>query len=375
MFPRFIPLTTLWLSLLGSAVWASGPPQQDLSTVWSNPAQMPDFGERVPLLSTFSGRAYVNDSDRLLDLLVDTQEESQRLEQQANSSILLPSDMEPLIALLKRMDGRRSTSNAMAGFATALSHNDNQFALHFNMSGRSASRFVFDPDDEARLRAAPLLGAFFTTDLQSQVLISGALTGEAGLTYARTLDDDGKRRLGVTVKHQEIVLYQREVTLSEYSESKLYDRHRDLRRHHGANIDIGYRQHWRRLSAGLAVTNLVHGSYRGPLGDNFQLRPQFKLGLDYQHRWGSLALKHDITPQPGFAEVAGRRLTALDAGLPLGDHLQLKLGFQHVDKDRDGDAWRLGLRYQLLEAFHMEVRYDYASPRESGGQAQIQLLF
>lgn len=376
-FPSRCVALAVFLALSSAASGHTSVPAAEvleLGGVWRNPALLPTVDKRSGFLGNLSGSSYLNDREELLDNLLETRDEAFRLEEKARRFEFLPGDEAELAVLLKSMDNTAATAQVRGGLLLAPPFGDGRFAVSIAARSRFAARFEYDSGDEERLRLTPLLVHTDLIELQSRVLASGVAVGAVGLTYARPLTDSGDTVLGATLKHQEILLYERDIPIKRYRESELFELDSHTDRRSQPNIDVGVYRRWGDWGASLTLRDLVQTTYRGPLGSRYRHRSMVEAGVALEREWGRIELDADITRAPGFGEMSGRRVVSLRSAFPLWRRFSGELGYRWVSVDRDDNAMTGAIRYQLLEGFHIRLEGVLAGRRELGGAFELQLL-
>lgn len=346
--------------------------QTGVSKLWQNPAHIPSNDSDEPVWIGVGNGGYFNDRNQLLDAFDELQAESRRLEETSSQRPLLPSDVEPLIAALQAVDGRILTGSGGASFALSLPLTVLDLVLFSSASGRMATTFDYDPEDANTLRSATLIGAFTATDLESRIIATGVITTDIGVTAAKTVPEFYGARLGVTLKHQVISLFDRSIEIDEYEEGDLRDRHRNISTDRFTNIDVGVSKQWQRWSAGIAVANLIQEDARSPTGRKYHQQAGVRVDVGYQaDRWAVSMSWDPIATQQGFGFLEDERRVSTQFQWQWSPDLSLNAGFHKVVEGRDDDAISLGAGWQISKRWSTKLAYLYAGAREQGGAFQI----
>lgn len=346
--------------------------QTGVSELWQNPAHIPSNDSDEPVWIGIGNGGYFNDREQLLDAFDELQAESRRLERTSSQRPLLPSDVEPLIAALQAVDGRILTGSGGASLALSLPTTVLDLVLFSSASGRMATTFDYDPEDANTLRSATLIGAFTATDLESRIIVTGVITTDIGITAAKTVPEFYGARLGVTLKHQVISLFDRSIEIDDYEEGDLRDRHRNISTDRFTNIDLGISKQWQRWSAGVAVANLIQEDARSPTGRKYYQQAGVRVDLAYQAERWSVAMSWDPAPtQQGFGFLEDERRLSTQFEWQWSEDLSLNAGFHKVVEGRDNDAVSVGGAWRISKRWSTQMAYLYAGAREQGGAFQI----
>ena len=184
--------------------------RRDLEPVLHNPSRRESLEETVVHVSGFS---YLNNRDRLLDELLDARNAAVALETSVRQLRYFPGDEEELMQLLKGMDGKATTAQAGIGLVLGIPWRDDRYSLTATAYTRFAGTFEYEPSDEPKLRLAPLISFIELSELESRMRVSGI--GVSELALHRRIDEISLPATTVTVslKHQEIWLYERDVPI------------------------------------------------------------------------------------------------------------------------------------------------------------------
>ncbi len=342
----------------------------DIKRVLRNSAQRPGLSETVLNVTGFT---YVNDRESLLDDLLETRDASFELDEKVRQLNYRSGDENRLINLLQQMDGHSATAQAGLSLVLGAPLLDDRYALSLNGETRFAGTFYYDSSDERKLRLAPVIAFIELAELESHVEVSGVGIGELALHRAFSLSGVDETQFSLSLKHQEIWLYERDVQIRRYRESDLFRLNSYTRKYSRANVDLATSREWKRWTFGLSVRDLIEGTYRGPEGTQFHLRTRAELQLDYSLDWARLSLDRDLSPQAAFGQMKGRRETRLGIVAPISRRFSIGLSYLAVERDRDEDAVGASISYHLPAGFHLRFTGNMASRQELGGSFQIQL--
>lgn len=342
----------------------------DVKKVLRNAAQRPAVAETVLNVAGFT---YVNDDESLLDDLLEAKDASFELDEKVRQLSYRPGDENKLIGLLQQMDGQSATAQAGLSIVIAARVWDDRYTLSLNTRTRFAGEFFYDSGDEAKLRLAPIIAFIELTELDSHVEVSGIGVGELALHRKFQFSRFGETQFAISLKHQEIWLYERDVRIKRYRESDLFKLDSFTRKFSRANVDIAASRTLANLTIGLGLRDLIESRHRGLEGSVFHLRTRAELQLDYALPWGRLSLDHDLTPQPGFGVMHSRRESRLAVDVPVTSRINLGASYLAIGRDRDADSLGATISYHLPAGFHLQFTGNIASRRELGGSFQIQL--
>lgn len=366
----FWPFCCLLLLGSGNLCASDAAERFDIKRVLRNAAQRPAVAETVLNVAGFT---YVNDSEALLDDLLDTRDASFELDEKVRRLDYRPGDETTLIDLLQQMDGHSATAQAGLSIVIAAPLLEDRYTLSLDTRTRFAGTFFYDRGDEQKLRLAPVIAFIELAELESHVDVSGIGLGEVALHRQFQLDVFGETQFALSLKHQEIWLYERDVQIKRYRESDLFRLNNFTRKFSRANIDIAASRHWGHWTVGVGLRDLFESTYRGPEGSYFHLRTRAELQLDYALPWGHVSIDRDLSPQPGFGVMRGRRETRVALAVPVSSRLSLGASYLAIERDRDADALGVTIAYHLPMGFHLQFTGNIASRRELGGSFQIQL--
>lgn len=342
----------------------------DMTALQRNASLRPNTRETVLAVSGFS---YLNDRESLLDDLLETRDAAFELEADVRRLSYRPGDEQPLIDLLKSMDGNAATARAGLALHLADPLLADNWALSLSARTRFAGRFFYEEGDEDKLRLAPLLAFIDLAELESRVRVSGVGLGELALHRRLNWLPNTPLQFAVSFKHQEIWLFERDVRVQRYRESDLFKLSEFTREHSRPNLDISVASQWRNWQLGLVLRDLVETTLSGPQGATYHLRTRAELQADYAFDWGRVSLDHDLSPRPAFGDMRGRRETRLALDFPVSQRFNLGLAYEVIARDRDDNIGSVSLGYALLDSFHLRFTGSIANGRELGGAFQIQV--
>ncbi|MBD2858031.1 conjugal transfer protein TraF [Spongiibacter sp. KMU-158] len=343
----------------------------ELAQLFENPADMALDAKAENDLLYAGGGLFFDDSQSLLDKALELTQEVERLEARSRGLILIPGDEQDLVDAMKDADRARThfRSNIHLGFQSAESPQQSWLlSSRFDLSGR----FYYDEDDENRLRFASITGLFMPLELGSHVQVSAVHALNIGYNYRFQFEALPNTQLAATPKFQVINLIERYINQAEYQEKDVFRFSRDLDEHYQLNLDLGLRHQLGPLGMHLVVTDIYNQKMEGVLGTTYQQRSQFKAGFDYRPSWGEIKLMSDLTPAPGFGELAARRDTRLSTRLNLSSKFSLTAGANSVSGHDEKDSFSLGLGYRLRD-LRLLVEGHTAGARELGFQLGMQL--
>ncbi len=346
--------------------------RRNLQPVLGNAAQRPDLVETV---AHSSGYTFLNDREEMLDDLLKARREAAALESSVRRFEYRPGDEEPLIRRLQSLDNTATTFQAGIGLVIGGPVFDDRYTVSAQAHTRFAGTFDYVESDEPKLRLAPVIAFFELSELESRARVSGYGVGEVALH--RRLDEVNitATTVSTSLKYQAISLYEREVPIQDYRESDFFELSGFTRDFHRANVDLSSSTELGRWRVGLTLRDLFESTYRGPRGSTFHLRTRGELRIDYQFDWARVSLFQELTPQPAFGEMKGRRETVLGVEKPISRRFVVGASYMHVARDRDNDSLSLSLSYHLLDSFYIGVTGTAASDRELGGAFRLQLPF
>lgn len=364
------PFLYLVLVLSGNTFAEEVGARFDIKRMLGNAAQRPVLEETVLNVAGFT---YVNDREDLLDDLLDTRDASFELDAAVRQLSYRFGDEDRLINLLKQMDGHSATAQAGLSIALAGPALDDRYALTINARTRFAGTFFYDPGDEQKLRLAPVIAFIELAELDSHVDVSGVGLGELALHRQFHLPAFDKTQFAVSLKHQEVWLYERDVQIKRYRESDLFRLSNFIRKFSRANIDLAASHQWGDWTLGLGLRDLFESTHRGPEGSDFHVRTRAEMQLAYDMDWGRLSLDHDLSPQPAFGVMRGRRETRLALDVPVSRRINLGASYLAIERDRDENVFGVTIAYHLPAGFYLQFTGNAASRSELGGSFQIQL--
>ena len=356
---------------LSNATAIDAPDDNRLQLLHSRYAAFPVNKRYTDTALQGDGYAFLNDNDRLLDKLKNIYDEGLALQGRSRGLLVIPGDEVALVEQLERAADDK-TSFAAGGRFALLTKNKNWIIVggsEFTGSGR----FIYDEDDATRLRFATVVGLFSFGQLQSHMDVSALWTNYLGVNHRFQFDAMPNTHFGITTKIQNISVIERSISVSEYEESKLFDRGRDINNNIQLNADLGVEHYAGPWTLGLQIDDIYQQSMKGVEGTIYQQRSRISSNIIYTNSWTSLQLSADLTPQKGFGELNSRRRYELSTILPVSNRVDIVLGYQWFDSDNDSDLPSAGLRYRLGELLRIDAQFSYAGPREFGGGVSLQL--
>ncbi len=357
--------------LISTHVTADSAGDQRLSSLHTRSAAFPAINSHSEPALQGDGYGFVNDADSLLDNLKNIYDEGVALDGRSRGILVIPGDETELVEQLENADND-ITSFAAGGHFALLTQDKNWVVVggsEFNGSGR----FIYDEGDANRLRFATILGLFSLGELQSSVNVSALWKNYLGLNYRFSLESMPNTQIGITAKLQNISVIEREISIEDYDEDKLFDRGRDVENSIQANADLGIEHQVDNWLFNLDFNDIYQQEIEGPEGTRYQQRTHISSSINYRANWASLRLDADLSPQKGFGELSSRRAYALSGLLPVSEKLQLLLGYTWLHSGNDSNLPTVGLHYRLGELLRIEAQFSYAGPREFGGGASLQL--
>ncbi|QKT02852.1 conjugal transfer protein TraF [Ectothiorhodospiraceae bacterium 2226] len=358
----FTALDARALGMAGTGVAAGAPHQAALY----NPALLaahPDqrFGLMLPSIGVRAA-----DPQDLFDELDDFQDRElvERLEAAVAAAEANPSPTtaeavqdaaRDLKAGLERLHGRALVADAQAGLGIAVPSQSLGVAVsgHGWASGggllsiSEADLALMDQyiDYDGSGAPPPFEG---DRDLQSQVLLRGAVIAELGVSLARAFSVGGRTiALGITPKYQNVRTLDygfqvqdedAEISLSE-GERQYSNFNADL----GIATELGGG-----FLAGAVVKNVISQRYATVEGNEVTLKPQVRVGLAHRSKWTTLAVDMDLTENDPLGYDERTRYLALGAELNLWNTVQLRGGYRRNLVSTDisaGDIYAVGLGF------------------------------
>lgn len=327
---------------------------------------------RQPVLAQTSGSYWLNDADSLLSELLDTAEAVRGLIAESNRQLILfPGDADPVIEQMKSADGRRASARGALGLAAPLPLTEH-WLLSLGGDGRLSGTFRYDPEDESRIRLAITTGGLTGADLESTVDAAGVL--EMDLAVQRAWDWR-QWQLGLTLKAQHIILHQRSIPLSEYEDDDLFDRGRDTRSYYHGNASLGLAREFGAWRWQTAVENIIAREFEGPLGEHYYLRPQWRMGVSRDTRFGLFSLDSELTARQGFGLVSDTQWHDVNWRFAVHPKLDLSIGGRWVQKGDDDHGMSLAMDYHLPSDFHLGAFVRAAGSRQLGAGVDVQFFF
>lgn len=355
-------------ALLFSSVYsvASTP----LGKALQSPALTPALHQ--PVLAQVSGSYWLNDADSLLSELLDTAEAVRGLIAESNQQLILfPGDADPVIAQMKSADGRRASARGALGLAAPLPITEH-WLFSVGGDGRLSGTFNYDPEDESRIRLAITTGGLTGADLESTVDAAGVL--EVDLAVQRAWGWQAWQ-LGLVLKAQHIILHQRSIPLSEYEDDDLFDRGRDTRSYYHGNLSLGLARQFGQWHWHTDIENIIAREFEGPLGEQYHLRPQWRMGIARDTRLGQLSLHSELTARQGFGLVSDTQWHDLEWRFAVHPKLDLAVGGRWVQKGDDDHSLSLAMDYHLPSDFHLGAFVRAAGSRQLGAGVDVQFFF
>lgn len=356
---------------LSNSTAIDAPDDNRLQLLHSRYAAFPAHNDYADTSLQGDGYAFLNDNDRLLDTLKNIYDEGLALQGKSRGLLIIPGDEVALVEQLERAADDK-TSFAADGHFALLTKNKNWVIVggsEFTGSGR----FIYDEDDATRLRFATVFSLFSFGDLQSHMKVSALWTNYLGVNHRFQFEAMPNTYFGVTTKIQNISVIERNISVSEYEESKLFDQGRDIKNNIQLNADLGIEHYAGPWTFGLQIDDIYQQSMKGVEGTRYQQRSRISSNIIYTNNWTSLQLCTDLTPQKGFGELNSRRRYELSSALPVSNRVDIVLGYQWFDSDNDSNLPSAGLRYRLGEQLRIDAQFSYAGPREFGGGVSLQL--
>jgi len=277
---------------------------------------------------------------------------------------------------LEELDGDAVRFDIGAGTLFAAPNSTLGVSLHVTAQGRGTVEGAIDNDQDDTESDIPFLRDIadaasaaeveqernqFDEDNDGQIeddfdsegrVLAGAI-GEAGISFAGTLDVQGQPiHLGVTPKIQNVRTFDFVANVDNFDEDEFDGDEFETEETYfnfdmGASATLGDADQWR---VGAVVKNLIprtlettenNGSEQaGVFGqEEMRIDPMVTVGIAHQSGWHTLTADIDLTQNKGMGQMADRQFLSLGGEINLLDWIQVRGGLRHnIEGDTGGDG-------------------------------------
>ncbi len=354
-----------------------------IESVRHNPALIHHLPKTVDTFA-FSWSIGVNafDEDDFINDVDDGEEAIDELQEKADNGTIQSGDSEPVIQSLRAMSGdvvQLGLDDTMVFGFPRDSDEKYSFALSLGANADIGINFQLDESDVQTVRDAESTGQFDESSLVSQLRASGVMIIEAGLTGARDTKIaqlPNPVTLGVTLKYQDIRVIDYVESIGNFDDLEDIDDDQYRKDHTGINLDLGaHTKLSHNLSAGIVIRNLIPKSYSGPVGDDFDSKPQLAAGLTHHSGWLSTSLDLDLTKREGFSVLPDRQDAKLSVEIHAGSWAQFRFGYRtDISGDYD-DSISAGFGFSYGSNFNIDLGVFQAGGESAGVGLQFGFAF
>jgi hypothetical protein len=208
--------------------------------------------------------------------------------------------------------------------------------------------------------------------LQSRLNVRGLAQEEIGVSFAHQFVSLGDTSIGITPK--QVKYYTFDYSVSPASSNITFDQGR--KDYSGTNVDVGVaKELGSGFRAGLVGKNMVKKTFTTALGNQIELKPQYRAGISHQTDWTTIALDVDLTKNDPVGFDKATQYAAIGAEFNLLGWLQLRAGYR---SDRTGNYKGLpsvGVGIALFKSLHIDAAYARRDNEEVMAAVQLGLRF
>jgi hypothetical protein len=210
------------------------------------------------------------------------------------------------------------------------------------------------------------------TNLASRLNVRGLGQAELGVAFAHQFASLDNTAIGITPK--QVKYYTFDYSVSPASSNITFDQGR--KDYSGTNVDVGVaKELGSGFRAGLVGKNMVKKTFTTALGNQIELKPQYRAGISHQTDWTTIALDVDLTKNDPVGFDKATQYAAIGAEFNLLGWLQLRAGYR---SDRTGNYKGLpsvGVGIALFKSLHIDAAYARRDNEEVMAAVQLGLRF
>lgn len=190
----------------------------------------------------------------------------------------------------------------------------------------------------------------------SWVSASAIWSTDIGLSAAHVFqfNEASALKVGTSLKYQQVSLYDYFVdNVDDFDEDEIENCDSKAS---GANIDLGVSytfQEW--LSIGFVAENLISKDYTSKLGNVYELKPQYTLGVAAQYGIVTFMADVELVENSGFIEVAETQYANIGAKLNFWRQASLSVGYQIDMKGNDENLFSVGIGISPGDVVSMDL--------------------
>ncbi|MDH4189625.1 MAG: conjugal transfer protein TraF [Betaproteobacteria bacterium] len=210
------------------------------------------------------------------------------------------------------------------------------------------------------------------SSLQSRFDLRGVAQEEIGVSLAHQFESLDNIAIGVTPKQMKYWTF--DYSVNPQNANITVDQGR--KDYSGSNFDLGIAKDLGSgFRAGLVGKNVISKSFTTALGNQIDLKPQYRAGISHHTDWTTVALDFDITRNNPVGLEKATQYIALGAEFNLLDWFQLRAGYR---TDRTGNYQGLpsiGLGIALFGTLHVDAAIARRGNEEFMGALQLGVRF
>jgi hypothetical protein len=208
--------------------------------------------------------------------------------------------------------------------------------------------------------------------LNSQVKLRGLVQEEIGVSFAHQFASLGDTAIGVTPKQVKYITL--DYVVSPQHANITIDQGK--KEYSGSNLDFGVaKELGSGFRAGLVGKNMVKKSFTTALGNQIELKPQYRAGISHHTGWTTVAIDLDLTKNDPIGLEKATQFAAIGAEFDLLGWLQLRVGYR---SDRTGNYKGLpsaGIGIALFKSLHIDAAIAARGKEEAMAAVQLGLRF
>lgn len=209
-------------------------------------------------------------------------------------------------------------------------------------------------------------------NLQSRLNVRGLGQAELGVSFAHQFASLDNTAIGITPK--QVKYYTFDYSVSPASSHITLDQGR--KDYSGTNLDVGVAKDLGSgFRAGLVGKNMVKKTFDTALGNQIQLKPQYRAGISHHTDWTTIALDIDLTKNDPVGFDKATQYAAIGAEFDVLGWLQLRVGYR---SDRTGNYKGLpsaGVGIALFKSLHIDAAIAARGKEEAMAAVQLGLRF
>ncbi len=209
-------------------------------------------------------------------------------------------------------------------------------------------------------------------NLQSRLNVRGLGQAELGVALAHQFTSLDNTAIGITPK--QVKYYTFDYSVSPASSHITFDQGR--KDYSGSNLDVGVAKDLGSgFRVGLVGKNMVKKTFITALGNQIELKPQYRAGISHHTSWTTVALDVDLTKNDPIGFDKQTQYAAIGAEFDVLGWLQLRVGYR---SDRTGNYKGLpsaGVGIALFKSLHIDAAVAKRDNEEVMAALQLGLRF